>query len=137
MSNRECGGGPGCYKYIAAEVVLAVVPDQTCRAHLIAATAPSSGAFLQVVPMSLVGTRLDNTAMRIAVALRLGAHLCIPHVCICGATVDNTRMHGLSCRKSGSCIARHNATNGIIKAVLTAAEMPYTLEPRGLTRDDG
>jgi hypothetical protein len=66
--------------------------------------------------MSLVGTRLDDTAMRIAVALRLGAPVCIPHRCICGATVDSTGIHGLSCRKSA---ARHTAINEIVKAALT------------------
>jgi len=41
------------------------------RARLIAAAAPSSGAFLQAIPMSSVGTRLDNTSMRIAVSIHL------------------------------------------------------------------
>ena len=31
----------------------------------------------------------------------------------------------------------HTAINGIIKAALTAAEIPCRLEPQGLSRDDG
>ena len=75
--------------------------------------------------------------MRIAVELRLGAPLCMPHQCVCGAAVDSNGTHGLSCRKSAGRIARHTAINGIIKAALNAAEVPCRLEPRGLTRDDG
>ena len=122
---------------IAADAVLSAAPNPTSRARLVAAAAPPSGAFLQVVPMSSVGTRLDDTAMRIAVALRLGAPVCIPHRCICGATVDSTGIHGLSCRKSAGRIARHTAINEIVKAALTVAGVPCRLEPRGLARDDG
>ena len=74
---------------------------------------------------------------RVAVALRLGAPVCTPHTCICGASVDATGIHGLSCRKSAGRTSRHAAINGIIKAALTAADTPCRLEPRGLTRDDG
>ena len=87
--------------------------------------------------MTSVGTRLDNTSMRIAVALRLGSQICVPHKCVCGAAVDSSGTHGLSCRKSAGRIARHTAINGIIKAALTAAEIPCRLEPQGLARDDG
>jgi len=53
--------------------VLSVAQTPVSRARLIAVAAPSSGAFLQAIPMSSVGTRLYNTSMRIAVSLRLGA----------------------------------------------------------------
>ena len=122
---------------IAAEAVLSAAQTQASRARLIAAAAPSSGAFLQVIPMSSVGTRLDNTSMRIAVSLRLGAPLCTPHDCVCGTAVDSSGIHGLSCRKSAGRGARHSAINSIVKAALTSAEIPSRLEPRGLARDDG
>jgi len=54
----------------------------------------------QTIPMSSVETLLDNTSMRIAVSLRLGAPLCTPHNCVCGMAVDSSGAHGLSCRKS-------------------------------------
>ena len=56
---------------------------------------------------------------------------------VCGAAVDSSGTHGLSCRKSEGRIARHTAVNGIIKAALTSAEIPCRLEPQGLARDDG
>ena len=122
---------------IAAEAVLSAAQTQASRARLIAAAAPSSGAFLQTIPMSSVGTRLDNTSMRIAVSLRLGAPLCTPHDCVCGAAVDSSGIHGLSCRRSAGRGARHSAINSIVKAALTSAGIPIRLEPRGLACDDG
>jgi hypothetical protein len=80
---------------IVAAAVLSAAPNPISRARLIAAAAPSSGAFLQVVPMSSVGTRLDDTTTRIAVAMRLGAPVCLSHSYACGATVDSTGVHGL------------------------------------------
>jgi hypothetical protein len=122
---------------MAADIAMAAATNPTSRARLIAAAAPGSGAFLQTVPMASVGTRLDNCAVHIAVALRLGATVCVPHQCICGVMVDSTGVHGLSCRKSAGRTSRHAAINGIIKAALTTAEVPSRLEPRGLARDDG
>jgi len=123
--------------FIAAEAVLSVAQTQASRARLIAAAAPSSGAFLQAIPMSLVGTRLDNTSMCIAVSLRLGAPLSTPHDCICGMAVDSSGVHGLSCRKSAGREARHTAMNSIVMAALSSAEIPIRLEHRGRSRDDG
>ena len=56
--------------------------------------------------MSSVGTRFENTSIRIAVA-----PLCTPHDFICGAAVDSSGVHGLSCRKSAGRGARHTAIN--------------------------
>ena len=58
---------------VSSEQVLSAAHNQAGIARLIAAAAPHSGAFLQAVPCSAVGTRLDDTSLRIAVALRLGA----------------------------------------------------------------
>jgi hypothetical protein len=48
---------------VPADAVLAAAQNPMSRARLIAAAAPSSGAFLQVVPMSSVVTRLNDTAI--------------------------------------------------------------------------
>ena len=53
------------------------------HARLIAATALHSGDFLNAVPCSAVGTRLDDTSLRLAIALRLGAIMCAPHSHMC------------------------------------------------------
>jgi len=123
---------------IAAEAVLSAAQTPASRARLIAAAAPSSATFLQAIPMSSVDTRLDNTSMRIAVSLRLGAPLCTPYDCICGMAVDSSGAHGLSCRKSAGHGARDTAINSIVKTrSLSSAKIPNRLEPRGLARDDG
>ena len=109
--------------------VSVAAPDQASKARLIAAAAPHSGAFLHARPCASLGTRLDNSSLRIAVALRLGAPVCLPHTCVCGTTVDDTGRHGLSCRKSAGRLSRHSAVNELIKRALMSAEIPSRLEP--------
>jgi hypothetical protein len=117
--------------------VLSAAHDQADKARLIAAAASHSGAFLHVRPCSSLGTRLDNSSLRIAIALRLGAPVCAPHTCVCGASVDSSGRHGLSCRKSAGRLSRHSAVNELIKRALSSAEIPSRLEPPSLIRDDG
>jgi len=121
---------------VAVERVLSAAPDQAGVARLTAAAAPHSGAFLQALPCSAVGTRLDDASLRIAIAVRLGAPVCAPHTCICGAYVDASGVHGLSCRKSAGRHMRHNALNDLIKRSLASAEIPSRLEPSSLSRSD-
>jgi len=52
--------------------------------------------------------RLDDRAIHIAVGLRLGANICEPHQCPCGASVDARGLHGLSCR--GATVALRGIT---------------------------
>ena len=122
---------------IAMDKVLSAAPNQAGIARLTAASAPYSGAFLQALPCSSIGTRLDDVSLRIAIATRLGAPVCAPHTCICGATVESSGIHGLSCRKSAGRILRHNALNDLIKRSLATVEIPSRLEPTSLSRSDG
>jgi len=57
--------------------------NQAAKAHLLAATAAYSGAFLNVCPCSLPGTWLDNCMLHIAVSQRLGSTICALHDCSC------------------------------------------------------
>ena len=75
--------------------------------------------------------------MRITIALRLGALICQPHRCRCGAMVDARGLHPLSCRYSAGRLPRHAALNDVIKRALTTAGIPSNLEPPGLDRGDG
>ena len=75
--------------------------------------------------------------IRISIALRLGADVCLPHTCICGMPVDASGVHGLSCERSMGRHSRHSALNGIINCALKSCNIPSCLEPVGLSRLDG
>jgi len=66
---------------IALERVWSAATNKMSIARLTAAVAPHSGAFLQALLSSAVGTRLHDTTLRIATALRLGAPVCVSHTC--------------------------------------------------------
>ena len=72
------------------------LPDRHHQARLLAVSAPHSGDWLHALPISSCGLRLDDEAVRVAVGLRLGATLCEPHQCPCGATIDSEGTHGLA-----------------------------------------
>ena len=113
------------------------VADQVCRARLLAAAQRESGAWLNALPVSTLGTLLDSESFRVAIALRVGADVCIPHSCRCGGRMDSRGLHGLSCRYSAGCFPRHSAMNDVVKRALQKAGLPSVLEPPGLDRGDG
>src|SRR5664279_3347296 len=111
--------------------------DAHQKASCLAASAPHTGDWLLAIPVVSCGLRLDNEAVRIAVALRLGLSVCVPHKCRYGAQVDARGTHGLVCKKAAGRIARHQCLNDIIARAFTTAGTPITKEPNGLTRMDG
>ena len=56
--------------------------DYVVRARLLAARSPGSGDWLEALPLSSVGNKMDNATVRIAAGLRLGAPLVRPYVCL-------------------------------------------------------
>jgi hypothetical protein len=122
---------------VAKDRLLNDACDTLEKARLLAATSVNSGAFLNARPCSSIGTRLDNSTLRIAIGLRLGAPLCAPHICVCGQYVDCRGTHGLSCRQAAGRLSRHNSVNSLIKRALASAEIPSRLEPTALERNDG
>ena len=114
--------------------VLLAAHTQAVHARLIAATALHSGDFLNVMPCLAVGTRLNNTSLCLAIALRLGAIMCAPHTCVCGVQVGGDGTLG---RKSAGRQMRHNTVNNLIKRALVSANVPSLLEPNSLCCDDG
>ncbi|KAF2896372.1 hypothetical protein ILUMI_09803 [Ignelater luminosus] len=60
---------------------------------------PESGAWLQAIPSSHIGTLMDNNFFRVCVALRIGRPVYRPYNCICGAQVSVDGRHGLHCGK--------------------------------------
>ena len=106
--------------------------------RLLAATCKESGAWLNALPISSLGLRVDDTKLRISMSLRLGLPLCRSHTCQhCGAEVSQSATHGLSCKRSAGRHYRHSAVNDIIHRALVAAHVPSRLEPLGLYRSDG
>ena len=99
--------------------------------------APHSGDWLLALPVSSCGLRLSDEAVRVAVALRLGCTVCVPHTCRCEALVDVQGTHGLVCKQAPGKIARHQAINDAVARAISAAGVPITKEPVGLTRLDG
>ena len=62
--------------------------DPYHRARLLAAAASHSGVWLHTLPISACGLHLEDSAIRVAVGLRLGCAIFETHPCPCGATVD-------------------------------------------------
>jgi hypothetical protein len=68
----------------------------------------------------------------------LGYNLCTPHIRKCNAKVDEIGIYALSCLKSSSRFSRHTEINSIIiNRSLTSIHVNSTLEPNGLSRDNG
>ena len=108
------------------------------RIRLLAAQQKEADAWLSAPPTSALGLRLCDDSLRIAVGLRLGSPLCTPHLCpLCGSHIDASGVHALRCRSSKGRLPRHTALNSIIHKALVSANIPSTLEPRGLSRTDG
>ena len=123
---------------VSANLLLETAPDPRARARLLASRVKESGVWLNVLPISSLGLRMDDSTIRVAVGLRLGAPLCRPHKCHhCGVEVDCLATHGLSCRWSEGRHHRHAAINNIVHRSLTSAKIPARLEPSGLYRSDG
>jgi hypothetical protein len=111
--------------------------DVTQKAILLAVSEPESGAWLDALPSSKLGTLLEKTTLQIAVSLRLGISICQPHICTCGSFIDTLSHHGLSCIKSAGTISRHSCLNDILKRAFSSPNIPCILEPTGVLRDDG
>ena len=112
--------------------------DEISRSRLLGASSRESGAWLNAPPVSSLGLRLPNDAIRVAIGLRVGAPICLPHTCSsCGKPADKFGHHGLSCRSSQGRIPRHQMLNDIIHRSLASSNISSRLEPSGLYRADG
>ena len=112
--------------------------DARSRARILAATSKEYGAWLQALPLSSIGLRMDDNTVHIVTGLRLGSPLCRPHTCQhCGSDVNRSTVHGLSCRWSEGRHFRHSSLNDIVRRALSSARIPSRLEPSGISRSDG
>ena len=62
--------------------------DPADRARLIAVSSEHAGDWLNALPITSCGLRLDDETVRIGVGLRLGLNLCEPHRCPCGMQAE-------------------------------------------------
>ena len=115
---------------------LQVGANENTTARLLASSSAGPGAWLNALPSSPMGLSLDDNSLRIAVGLRLGVSLVLPHQCRCGVQVDKSGHHGLACRRSAGRHLRHNLINETILRALQSANIPSVREPPGLTRAD-
>jgi hypothetical protein len=128
-------GWDGVIAHAAYEQLLQSAASESSAARLRAAAAPHSGDWLHVPPLSAAGLRMDDSVLRIAAGLRLGVPLCGHHVCICGAQVDPSGTHGLSCPLNAGRQSRHALVNDILHRSLCKAGLSAIREPSGLTTD--
>lgn len=80
---------------------------------------------------------MSGEVLRIAAGIRLGTALCEKHTCKCGAIVEPSGHHGLSCTKGAGRQQRHGMLNDVIWRAFTRAKIPAIKEPNGLSRSDG
>mgnify|MGYP003428660133 CR=1 FL=1 len=80
---------------VQAEALLNDTTDHVERAQLVVSCSPVSGDWLHALPLASVGLKMDNTTVRIAAGLRLGAPTVRPHVCVCGKMVTVEGHHGM------------------------------------------
>jgi len=69
------------------------------RACFLAASSPHTGDWLFALPIASCGLQLDDEAVRIAVGIRLGLVICVPHQCHCGEQVDAFGIHSFVCKR--------------------------------------
>jgi len=105
-------------------------------ARLKAVSSQHASDWLHCLPITPCGLRLSDEAIRVAVGLRLGANICQPHACACGAMVTARGTHGLSCVLGFGRVARHAAINDLIHRSLIKAGFPAVKEPQGMLRSD-
>ena len=81
--------------------------DPRQKAVLLAAMAPHSGDWLSALPIAFCGLRMDES-VRVAVALRLGLGVCVPHSCPCEEAVDAWGQHAFVCKHASKQTQRHH-----------------------------
>jgi hypothetical protein len=106
--------------------LLSEAVDIDSKARLLACMNESAGSWLNALPVSSLGLKLSDDAVRIAVSLRLGTNICEPHNCICGQRVDTRGTHGLACRRSAGRHPRHSELNDVVWRALQRAQVPAT-----------
>ena len=81
-----------------ADSLLETALNDFTRARLLATSTKESGAWLYFIPLTALSVKKDDHTLRVAVGLRLGTAICVPHQCQhCDEKVNCYGTHGLSC----------------------------------------
>ena len=120
MSHRQKSWDLPRVSSIAAEL-LTTAPDPLSKARLLSASKKESDSWLHTLPVTSLGLCMDDNTIHTGIGIRLGAPLCIPHLCHhWGSNVDTLGTHGLSCRFSAGHF-RHAMLNDILCSFSTRA----------------
>ncbi|OQV14780.1 hypothetical protein BV898_11043 [Hypsibius exemplaris] len=96
-----------------------------------------AGVWLNALPTTSLVNLLDDASLRVTVALRLGAVVCLPHRCTCEKEVNENGHHGLFCKLNAVRHSRHSSLNDVLKRALISASVPAIRKLPGLVRRDG
>ena len=102
------------------------------KARILAVSAPHAGDWLHAIPLANCGLLLENEELRIAVSIRIGAPVCLPHECVCGSMVDKLGLHFFSCKKCTGKHTRHSLLNDAVWRSFQRAQIQAQKEPAGL-----
>ena len=76
----------------------ATLPED--KARLLAAREPQSRAWLNAAPITTIGLRLSDEAIRLSIGFRLGSNFCELYVCICAKFVNANGLHSFFCKEA-------------------------------------
>ena len=85
--------------------------------------------WLFALPIASCGLKRDDEAVRVAVGLRLGLDLCVPHLSRCGSPVDARGLHSLLCKQAPGRSSRHHMLNDLVARAFAAAGVPVAKKP--------
>ena len=93
--------------------------------------------WLLAPPITSVGLRMSDEKVRISAAVRLGALLCQPHICVCGTKSTREASMDVHAVKMQGDRSDKMSINDIVWRVMRRAGIPSIKEPLGLLQDDG
>jgi len=109
---QRCWDNPCCK--VQADMLLDTAVDHADRARLLAARLPGSGDWIEALPLSSVGNKMDNATVRIAAGLRLRLPPIVrSHMCVCGKTVGSGYSTGRS-SWSSSILSLHSFLTPVV-----------------------